>query len=236
MRIYDRFTFGDLIEISVIDGRQYRSREACYAPPNKGGSHLETNASCPERLAVGRTMMGFDQEAWLYAGLAHSTARWNLIAQDVLAAQLRIKRDGVDSFSTDDWNGYPANRQRLLAHIHDSKVSNPVVISGDLHSFFANDLRLDFDNQSSPVVATELVGTSISSYGPPYDPIARALPDNPHVHFFDSRRRGYIVVDLLPEQMQARMRVVSDAHDPKATIATFRTFAVEGGRPRIVEA
>ena len=236
MRIYDRFTFGDLIEISVIDGRQYRSREACYAPPNKGGSHLETNASCPERLAVGRTMMGFDQEAWLYAGLAHSTARWNLIAQDVLMAQLRIKRDVVDSFSTDDWNGYPANRQRLLAHIHDSKVSNPVVISGDLHSFFANDLRLDFDNQSSPVVATELVGTSISSYGPPYDPIARALPDNPHVHFFDSRRRGYIVVDLLPEQMQARMRVVSDAHDPKATIATFRTFAVEGGRPGIVEA
>ena len=44
MRIYDRFTFGDLIEISMIDGRQYRSREACYAPPNKGGAHLETNA------------------------------------------------------------------------------------------------------------------------------------------------------------------------------------------------
>jgi alkaline phosphatase D len=70
MRIYDRFTFGDLIEISVIDGRQYRSREACYAPPNKGGSHLETSAGCPERLAAGRTMMGFGQEAWLYAGLA----------------------------------------------------------------------------------------------------------------------------------------------------------------------
>ena len=236
MRIYDRFTFGDLIEISVIDGRQYRSREACYAPPNKGGSHLETNASCPERLAAGRTMMGFGQEAWLYAGLAHSKARWNLIAQDVLMAQLRIKQDDSEAFSTDDWNGYPANRQRLLQHIHESKVSNPVVVSGDIHSFFANDLKLDFDDQSSPVIATELVGTSISSYGPPYDPIARALPDNPHVHFFDSRRRGYVMVDLMPEQMQARMRAVSDAHDPKATIATFRTFAVEGGRPGIVEA
>lgn len=235
MRIYDRFTFGDLIEISVIDGRQYRSREACYAPPDKGGSHLETNAGCPERLAVGRTIMGFGQEAWLYAGLAHSKARWNLIAQDVLMAQFRKKRDGVDAFSTDDWNGYPANRQRLLQHIHDSKVFNPVVVSGDIHSFFANDLKLDFDDQASPVVATELVGTSISSYGPPYDPIAQALPDNPHVHFFDSRRRGYVLVDLLLEQMQARMRVVSDAHDPKATISTFRTFAVEGGRPGIVE-
>jgi len=76
MRVYDRFTLGDLIEISVIDGRQYRSRQACYAPPNRGGAHLETNASCPERLDPGRTMLGFGQEAWLYAGLARSKARW----------------------------------------------------------------------------------------------------------------------------------------------------------------
>jgi alkaline phosphatase D len=234
MRVYDRFTLGDLIEISVIDGRQYRSRQACYAPPNKGGAHLETNASCPERLDLGRTMLGFGQEAWLYAGLAHSKARWNLIAQDVLMAQLRRKRDGIDAFWTDDWNGYPANRARLLQHIHDSKVSNPVVISGDIHSFFANDLKLDFDDQASPIVATEFVGSSISSYGPPYDPIARALPNNPHVHFFDSRRRGYVLLDLTADAMQAQMRVVSDAHDPKATISTFKTFAVEGGRPGVV--
>ena len=97
MRVYDRFTLGDLIEISVIDGRQYRSRQACYAPPNKGGAHLETNASCPERLDAGRTMLGFGQEAWLYAGLARSKARWNLIAQDVLMAQLRRNQDGIDA-------------------------------------------------------------------------------------------------------------------------------------------
>jgi alkaline phosphatase D len=236
MRVYDRFTFGDLIEISVIDGRQYRSRGACYAPPNKGGGHLESNASCPERLAAGRTMMGFAQEAWLYSGLSHSKARWNVIAQDVVMAQYRLRQDGIDAFSTDDWDGYPANRQRLLQHIFDRKVSNPVVLSGDIHSFFANDLKLDFDDSASPIVATEFVGTSISSYGPPHAPIAQALPDNPHVHFFDSRRRGYVVVDLAPEQMQVRMRVVSDAQDPRATIATFKTFAVEGGRPGVVEA
>jgi alkaline phosphatase D len=112
MRIYDRFTLGNLVEISVIDGRQYRSRQACYRPPNKGGGHLETDASCPERLQAGRTMMGFAQEAWLYDGLAHSKTQWNLIAQDVLMAQLRRNRDGIDAFWTDDWNGYPANRKR----------------------------------------------------------------------------------------------------------------------------
>jgi len=102
MRVYDRFTFGDLIEISLIDGRQYRSREACYAPPNKGGTHLETDAACPERREAGRTMMGFAQEAWLYGGLAHSKVQWNLIAQDVLMAQLRVKRGDAFAFSTDD--------------------------------------------------------------------------------------------------------------------------------------
>ena len=236
MRIYDRFTFGDLIEISMIDGRQYRSREACYAPPDKGGAHLETNASCPERRDAGRTMLGFAQEAWLNSALAHSTAQWNLIAQDVLMAQFRLKQDDADAFSTDDWDGYPANRARLLKHIRDTRVSNPVVVGGDAHSFLANDLRLDFDNAASPLVATEFVGTSISAYGPPYEWIARALPDNPHVHFFESRRRGYVCVDLDSAHMQVRMRVVSDAADPKADIATLRTFAVEGGRPGVVAA
>jgi alkaline phosphatase D len=236
MRVYDRFTFGDLIEVSIIDGRQYRSREACYSPPDKGGGHLESNGGCPERLDAGRTMMGFDQETWLYTGLAHSKAKWNMVAQDVLMAQLTEKQDGVDEFWTDDWDGYPANRARLLQHIHDSKVSNPVVASGDIHSFFANDLKLDFNDQSSPIVATEFVGTSIASYGPPYDLLAKTLPDNPHVHFFESRRRGYVVADLKPAQMQVRMRVVSDAHDPKADISTLKAYVAENGRPGVVEA
>ncbi|MDR3422796.1 MAG: alkaline phosphatase D family protein [Xanthobacteraceae bacterium] len=236
MRIYDRFTFGDLIEISLIDGRQYRSREACYGPPDKGGTHLETDASCPERRDAGRTMLGFAQEAWLNTGLAHSQAQWNLIAQDVLMAQLRIRQDNADAFSTDDWDGYPANRTRLLKRIQNTRVSNPVVIGGDAHSFFANDLRPDFLDPASPVVATEFVGTSISAYGPPYDVTARALPDNPHIHFFESRRRGYVAIDLERSHMQVRMRMVSDAADAKADIATLRTFAVEGGRPGVVAA
>ncbi len=236
MRVYDRFTFGDLIQISLIDGRQYRSREACYGPPNKGGLHLETDAACPERREAGRTMMGFAQEAWLYSALAHSKAQWNLIAQDVLMAQVRVKQDNDWGFSTDDWDGYPANRTRLLKRIHDTQVSHPVVVGGDIHSFFANDLKLDFDDPASPIVATEFVGTSISSYGPPYEMIAKALPDNPHVHFFDSRQRGYVCVDLERSHMQARMRIVSDVKDPKADISTLRTFAVESGRPGVVAA
>jgi alkaline phosphatase D len=237
MRIYDRFSFGDLLDVSMIDGRQYRSRAACYAPPNKGRGHLETDALCPERRDDGRTMIGFAQEAWLDAGFARSKAKWNLIAQDVLMAQLRQKNPGGDSaYWTDDWDGYPAGRRRLLARIAQTKVSNPVVIGGDIHAFFANDLRVDFDDPSSPVVATEFVGTSVTSSGPPIDLINAALPDNPHVHFFEGRKRGYVSVDLDAKLMTTRMRVLSDVTDPQASVSTLKTFVVESGKAGVAEA
>jgi alkaline phosphatase D len=177
MRVYDRFTFGDLVEISMIDGRQYRSREACYAPPNKLGGHLETDTSCPERSQEGRTMTGFAQESWLGQGLAHSRATWNVIAQDVLMAQLRQKqRDGEFGYWTDDWDGYPAGRRRLLQRIEQTKVKNPVVVGGDIHAFFANDLRVDFDNPNSPAVATEFVGTSVPPTVRPTNSLRRCCP------------------------------------------------------------
>jgi alkaline phosphatase D len=237
MRIYDRFTFGDLLEISMIDGRQYRSRAACYEPPNRLRGHLETDAACPERRAEGRTMLGYAQENWLGLGLAQSKAKWNLIAQDVLMAQLRQKMpDGNFGFWTDDWDGFPASRRRLLQRIVQTRVPNPVVIGGDIHAFLANDLHLDFDDPKSPVVATEFVGTSISSSGPPYDVFAAFLPDNPHVRFFESRKRGYVSVDVDVRQMTTRLRAISDAADPKASVSTLKTFAVENGRAGAVEA
>jgi len=237
MRIYDRFTFGDLLEISMIDGRQYRSRPACYAPPDRLRGHLESDANCPERRAEGRTMIGFAQENWLGLGLANSKAKWNVIAQDVLMAQLRQKMlDGNFGFWTDDWDGFPASRRRLLQRIAQTRVSNPVVVGGDIHAFFANDLRVDFDDPKSPVVATEFVGTSISSFGPSYDTFAGFLPDNPHVHFFESRKRGYVSVDIDARQMTTRLRAISDVTDPKASVSTLKTFAIENGKPGVVEA
>src|SRR5579885_939392 len=217
MRVYDRFAFGDLVEFSVLDGRQYRSRQACYAPPDHGGGHQETDARCPERRDPARSMLGMAQEQWLYDGLARSTRRWNVIAQDVLMAAFR-QRDpqGEAAYWTDDWNGYPAARARLLRHIRDARVANPVVIGGDIHSFWANDLKLDFADPRSPTVATEFVGTSVTSNGPPYELFNSWLSDNPHIRFFESRRRGYVAVDLVPERMTAHFRTVSDVRDPNA--------------------
>jgi len=232
MHLFDRFRFGRLAEFSMVDGRQYRSREACYRPPDKGGGHLETDQGCPERRDIARSMIGSQQEAWLLDGLSLSSARWNVIAQDVLMAQLRQKTaDGDFGYWTDNWDGYPANRTRLLQHISRSRVRNPVILGGDIHSFWANDLKLDFNHSKSETVATELVCTSIASRGPPYELFSKCLPDNPHVRFFESRYRGYACADITRAEMTTRFRVLSDATNPDATISTLKTFVVEDGIP-----
>lgn len=231
MRIYDRFTYGDLAEFSLIDGRQYRSREACYIPPDHGGGHLENDASCPERRDPSRSMLGMPQEAWLYNGLAQSKARWNVIAQDMMMADFaEHHRDGSVKYSTEDWNGYPEARARLLRQLQRTRVANPVVLSGDMHSFWTSDLKADFADPTSPIVATEFVTSSITSGSPPYETYARHLPNNPHIRFFESRKRGYASVDLTPERMVTRFQTVSDARDPNATLATLETFVIENGR------
>jgi alkaline phosphatase D len=93
---------------------------------------------------------------------------------------------------------------------------------------------LDFDDARSPIVATELVGTSISSPGPKYEQFVKFLPDNPHVKFFDSRVRGYVAVQVSRAKMDIQFRAISDVTDLKASISTLRSFSVEDGRPGVV--
>ncbi|MBI3677450.1 MAG: alkaline phosphatase D family protein [Proteobacteria bacterium] len=223
--------FGDLLSVHLVDGRQYRSREACYGPPGKGHGHVETNSDCPERLDEARSMIGLQQETSLFNRLAASSTRWNLLAQDVMMAQLRQKtRTGEFGYWTDDWNGYPASRKRLLQHLHDSKTCNPVVISGDIHSFWTSDLKLDFDDTNSPTVASELVGTSVSSNGPPFEQFAGFLPDNPHIKFFESRKRGFVSLEIARKQMTARFKALADVTDRDSVISDLAVFAIEDGR------
>ena len=237
MRIYDRYRYGDLAEFSVIDGRQYRWREACYAPPRNGQGHLETNAHCPERLDPVRSMLGASQEQWLYDGWGKSRSRWNVLANDVMMAQLKQHdANGDIAYWTDDWNGYPENRKRLLQHISDTKLSNPIVLTGDFHAFWTNDLKLDFDDPNSAVVGTEFVGGSITAHSPPYDVFAKELPFNPHLKFFDSRVHGYVSVTVMRDRLEARYRVISDPIDANASISMLQSFVVENGKPGAVTA
>ena len=233
--IYRRMRFGRLADIFVLDGRQYRSEQPCVQglPTRKGRIAPE---SCAELDDPARTFLGFDQERWLYDGLRDAPARWNVLAQGLKMAPMRFKAGEEYSEWTDTWDGFAAGRERLLAALQGARVANPVVLSGDYHSFWANDLREKPFDPDSPVVATEFVGTSITSSGPSYEGISRALPENPQVRFFDSRQRGYMMLDVRPELIETKFQMISDRRDPNAVLSTLRTFNVEAGRPGVVEA
>ena len=155
-------------------------------------------------------MMGVEQERWFYDGLIRSRARWNIIAQQVMMAKVDRRAGPEQAYSMDQWSGYEAARNRVLQFLHEHKPSNPVVITGDIHSNWVADLKLDFADPKSPTVGTEFVGTSITSGGNGADsqPAVEAyLPENPHVHFYNNQR-GYVRCVMTRDKWQSDYRVL----------------------------
>jgi alkaline phosphatase D len=140
---------------------------------------------------------------------------------------------GADrAFAMDQWSGYEAARNRVLKFLHERKPSNPIVLTGDIHSNWVADLKLDFADERSPVVGTEFVGTSICSGGDGADsmPTVQAyLPKNPHVRFYNNQR-GYVRCRVTPEKWQADYRIVPFVTKPGAGVKTRASFVVESGR------
>ena len=230
MRLYGRHAFGNLASFHVLDERQYRDHQVC-PKPGRGGGNVVDDAGCPARLETQRSLLGAEQEAWLNAGLSESRARWNIIAQQTLMAQADRRPGPERQFWTDGWDGYPAARARLLRGIAGRTPPNPLVIGGDVHFNCVADLKADFDDPASPVVATEFCGTSITSQGPVQARLDALLPDNPHVRFANSEKRGYVVLELTERRCLAQLRALDSEKRPDSGLSTLAAFVVENGRP-----
>ncbi|MGQ0700374.1 MAG: alkaline phosphatase D family protein [Panacagrimonas sp.] len=219
--------FGDLLRLQMLDTRQYRSDQACATPDQRGGQQAP---DCAERRDPGRSMLGPTQEQWLLHNLDRSPARWNVIGQPMLMAPLDQKPGAGETWWTDGWDGYPAARDRILGFIDKRRPSNPVVIGGDIHSFWATDLLAPGDRSGVPV-ATEFVGSSISSpAGFTQEQLSALLPENPHVKLAEARHRGYVLCDVDRAQWRTNFRFLTDVRDPASAVETLASFVVESGR------
>ena len=211
------------------------STRASTAPTSPAATASSRAARSPLTRQV--TMLGAEQEDWLQDGLARSRARWNVIAQQVMMGQLDHDRGDPRIYWHDAWDGYPAARQRIIDHLQAARVRNPMLITGDWHSTFVNDIKDDFSDPGSATVATEFVGTSISTngdfpvYGPYYGPMIDA---NPHIKFFDGDRRGYVRCRLDRRQWRTDLRMVTTVSRSDAPVYTFASFEVEDGTPGAV--
>lgn len=229
LAIHRSLSWGPLARFWVLDTRQFRSDQAC------GDGR---KALCADALAPERTLLGDAQERWLAEGLTASQAGWQVIAQQVMVAPFVATVRDEEVRSMDQWSGYPAAQRRLVQTLGERAPGRAVVLTGDIHSSWANDLRPDFERPETPVVATEFVGTSISSGGNGSDGFADAGADqlrarNPHIHWHNARR-GYVHCVVDPTAWTTRYRTVPFVDRAGAPVETAATFRVEHGRPGVV--
>ena len=226
--LYRRLIFGDLMAVHVLDTRQYRSDQPEPCPTEQ----RDPSGYCPEALDPSRTILGQTQLAWLLEGLDRSGRRWNVLAQQVPFAPLDQDDDPTQrSFGGDKWDGYVADRQRILDVIQARQPANPVVITGDVHTNQVRNVPPNFTDFDAPPVATEFIGTSISSGGDP-DQVRTSYggdPNNPHRKFLNNNR-GYVRCTVTRDLWQSDYRIVPTVRDPNAPVSTLATFVVEQGR------
>jgi alkaline phosphatase D len=224
-RIHRQVAWGDLARFFVLDGRQYRSDQACLPVAFSAGP------MCADGRREDRTMLGDAQEDWLGSALADTTAAWNVIAQQTIVSATPLAGDIVN---LDQWDGYPAARRRLVEQLRG--VSNPVIITGDIHVSAVGTLTDDPDDPAAPPLATELVGTSISSTFPLAELVEGLVDTLPNVHYVEARRRGYVVCTVTRDELRADYRHVSTVEAPQADIETAATWVISEGDPTPVSA
>lgn len=224
MKLYRGCQYGRLANFHVLDTRQYRTDQ-----PN--GDHQKPMTG--KVFDPQTTMLGTNQEHWLMSSLLQSTSTWNVLAQQVMMAPLN-RGEGEDRrYSMDQWPGYEFSRRRLLRFFHEREIPNPVVLTGDIHLNWVNDLQLDFQDPKSPLVGTELVGTAMTSGGnggnviPEYE---RAAEQNDFVKWYNSNR-GYVTCELTPDAWTSYFRATPFVDKPGSPILTKGTFVIEQGKP-----
>ncbi|SFD52502.1 alkaline phosphatase D family protein [Massilia yuzhufengensis] len=233
--LFQRYDWGRLARFHVLDDRQYRSPQACAKSSTRGGSNAVFARACEALRDPRRTMLGGEQEAWLEAGLATSRATWNILAQQTLMAQsssVPIIKPDDGRFWTDGWDGYPAARKRLLDSIVRQGAHNPLVLGGDVHGFYTTSLRPDFSrpvSKQNPVVATEFVGTSVTSSSRSQEKTLEHVGKNPHMLYGRSDKRGYMLLEIRPKEVLTHCMGLEDVHSAKSGIAEVAAFRVREG-------
>ncbi|AKJ13746.1 alkaline phosphatase [Streptomyces incarnatus] len=244
---YRRLRFGKLADLSLLDLRSFRSQQASAG----SGSVDDPN----------RTLTGRAQLDWLKAGLTASDTRWRLVGNSVmiapfvigsltvdllapLARMLDLPQGGI-GVNTDQWDGYTHDRRELLGHLRSNGIGNTVFLTGDIHMSWANDVPVDAGTYPlSPSAATEFVITSVTSDNlddivkvPEGTVSAVAAPlieaANRHVHWVDTDRHGYGVLDITADRAQMDYYVLSDRTDPNATSKWVRSYRTRSGTQRV---
>jgi len=228
MLLYRTLDWGRLAQFQFLDTRQYRTTRTCEALSNE-----KSIPDCPERWDPSRSLLGGAQERWLLDGLGDSRARWNVLAQQYFMGELKRQTPQGVRYSNDGWEGYPQTRQKILERWRDARVSNPLVLGGDIHCFMAGELSL---KPGEAPLAAEFVGGSISSLGSDNKTFHALTNQNPNIRFADGETRGFGLVEITPQACDVRFRAVRTALKPTSDDFDIARFHIDAGRPGLQRA
>jgi alkaline phosphatase D len=244
---YRRLRFGKLADLSLLDLRSFRSQQV-----KVGNGEVDD----PDRTLTGRAQLD-----WLKAGLKSSDTTWRLVGNSVmispfaigsltadllkpLAKLMGLPQEGL-ALNPDQWDGYTDDRRELLAHLRSNAIRNTVFLTGDIHMAWANDVPVDAGTYPlSASAATEFVVTSVTSDNlddivkvPEGTVSAIAAPiikaANRHVHWVDTDRHGYGVLDITAERAQMDYYVLSDKAKKDATASWARSYRTRSGTQKV---
>ncbi len=256
-QIFRNYRFGDLLTLTMLDTRLY-GRDM---QPDVGDDL--TREDIGARLQdPSRRLLGDRQEQWLRDTLsADDAATWQIIGQQVLVSPLHspdleplldMSRDpnmtsearqtlegyiaaskGNPRLLFDTWDGYPLAREDFLATLAEH-ASNPVVLSGDLHTSLAGNL---IPYGSDTPVAVEFMTGSVTSPGfsqylPEVHPGAMrdaTLELNPWLRYMETDRRGWVRLAVSHESVVGEWNLVSTVHDREYTATVDRRLEVRAG-------
>ncbi|MFC4942776.1 alkaline phosphatase D family protein [Pseudonocardia sp. GCM10023141] len=220
MQLHRRVNWGATATFHMLDTRQYRSDQPC-------GDRFGTD--CAARTDPAASLPGSAQERWIADGFRSSTARWDVLGQQVFFSQVDFTPGAGRGFNPDAWDGTPASRDRVVDSWVDARNRNTLVLTGDVHAHWGADIKQRFDDPASPVVGTELISSSITSGGDGSESqstTAAILADNPHLRFYNNRR-GYVRTTFGPTEVRADFRVVPYVQRPGAPAETRGAFVIE---------
>lgn len=224
LQMFRRLDYGRLMRMHVLDTRSYRNDQLCEKAYSKNCRREDTDDT---------SILGRQQEAWLYDGLA-GDVRWNLIAQQVRVMPL-MNSGTVDPLPLrDQWSGYGASRARLVEAIRARNLTNVVIASGDAHVHNVGMVPLRDEAPDGPAAATEFLATSISSDGDgaPQDTATLSYEGSPNLTLANAQR-GYHVFDIAPGEWRTDVKVLDRVQAPGGTLSLLGRFTVMPDRAYI---
>jgi len=218
IRIWRKFNFGDLLDLYMMDTRLE-------------GRDEQVGATSSQLNDPNRKIISSDQFNWLISGMKQSSAQWQVLGQQVMMAPLRVLGAPLN---TDQWDGYPVQRQQLYDSVLINNIANMVVLSGDIHTSWANDLPLNGYNSSTGAnsVGVEFVTTSITSENSPLGvPSSLISTLFPHVKYVNLDNHGYYILDLNKTRTQADFYNVNTITSRSYTVSVDASwYTLDGTR------